>query len=359
MRKLLSCLSLILAMASPVMAVTLQVGPGYTYATLAAAATAASAGDTILMHGGPAGYTYTDQVATITKALTITGVNDGFGLPTFNQTPGTESPNYKGYLIIQADVTLTNLIFQNAAITEGNGGNAAGIRQESGNLTVVDSQFINNQNGILSTPGVDNTGSLTVIGSLFSGNGSGTGYTHAIYANRLASLTVNNGIFTGTNIGHDIKSRAANNFISGNSLDDGVTGTTSYAIDLPNGGNATIRNNTITQGNNTDNWTMIAYGSEGLIWASNTASITGNTFTNFNPGDQTVGVKNFADSGTNLSVTGNTFCGLAYDVQGPASVSGNTSSAGPCAIPAPPLGLAWAAGIALCGLIQRGRLSPA
>ena len=262
MPKLIYCLGLFLAVASPGAAATLQVGPGYTYATLAAAVSASSAGDTILMHGGPDGYTYTDQVATIGKALTITGVNDGFGLPTFNQTPGTELSNFKGYLVVRADVTLSNLVFENAAITDGNGGNAAGIRQEAGNLTVLDSQFINNQNGILSTPGVDGTGSLTVIGSLFSGNGSGTGLTHAIYANRLASLTVNNGVFTGTNIGHDIKSRAANNFINGNSLDDGVTGTTSYAIDLPNGGNATIANNTITQGNNTNNGTMIAYGSE-------------------------------------------------------------------------------------------------
>ena len=359
MPKLIYCLGLFLAVASPGAAATLQVGPGYTYATLAAAVSASSAGDTILMHGGPDGYTYTDQVATIGKALTITGVNDGFGLPTFNQTPGTELSNFKGYLVVRADVTLSNLVFENAAITDGNGGNAAGIRQEAGNLTVLDSQFINNQNGILSTPGVDGTGSLTVIGSLFSGNGSGTGLTHAIYANRLASLTVNNGVFTGTNIGHDIKSRAANNFINGNSLDDGVTGTTSYAIDLPNGGNATIANNTITQGNNTNNGTMIAYGSEGLIWGSNAASITGNSFTNFKLSGQTVGVKNFADSGTNLSVTGNNFCGLVYDVQGPATVSGNTSSPGPCNIPAPPLGLAWAAGLALLGLVRRGVLIPA
>ena len=57
--------------------------------------------------------------------------------------------------------------------------------------------------------------------------------------------------FQGTLVGHDIKSRAALTTVTGNTLDDGVTGTTSYAIDISNGGVATITSNTITQGADT------------------------------------------------------------------------------------------------------------
>jgi len=341
----------------PATATVLNVGPvGYPFTTLSAAVSAASAGDTILLHGGPAGYAYTDQVATINKALTITGVDDGNGYPIFTQTPGTELPRYKGYLIVQADTTVSNITFQNAAISEANGGNAAGIRHEAGNLTVLNSQFINNQDGILSTPSPNGVYNLYVNNSVFTGNGSGTGQTHALYANRLAELRVTNSIFTGTNIGHDIKSRAANSVITGNFLGDGDTGTTSYAIDLSNGGDATISGNTIVQGEDTDNWTMISYGSEGLIWPSNNASITGNTFRNSNPGDQTTGIMNFASSGTNLYVANNSFCGLVYDVQGPATLSGNTSSPGPCSIPVPPLNLAWLFALLLLGFVRRPSL---
>ena len=74
------------------------------------------------------------------------------------------------------------------------------------------------------------TGSLLVINSLFENNGvasgSESGFDHALYATQLASVTVENSNFQGTQVGHDIKSRAATTVITGNTLDDGVTGTT-------------------------------------------------------------------------------------------------------------------------------------
>jgi hypothetical protein len=346
----------------PVAATVLQVGPGQTYATLAAANAAASAGDTIDVHGGPAGYQYLDQSATVSKALTITGVDDGSGLPVFNLTPGTQMPGLKGFLVVQADALVSNLVFKNAFIDGDHntypGGNAAGIRQEAGNLTVQNVSFIGNQNGILATPGTPNTGTLTILNSTFVNNGSGDGYTHAIYANQLSQVTVSNTSFQGTKAGHDVKSRAAETIVTNSTLDDGVTGTASYAIDLSNGGNGTISGNLIVQGPNTQNPVMVAYGAEGLIWSSNTVSITGNSFVNFRDFGTTTGVRNFQSSGADLSITGNSFCGLTQDVSGPATASGNTSSPGPCSLPAPPLGLAWAGALLVLGLLGR-RVSPA
>jgi hypothetical protein len=83
-------------------------------------------------------------------------------------------------------------------------------------------------------------------------------------------------------VGHEIKSRAANNTIENNRIFDN-SGSASYSIDLPNAGNATISGNVIEQGQFTQNPAIFAWGEEG---ASNggLAFITGNTIVNDDPG---------------------------------------------------------------------------
>ena len=63
-------------------------------------------------------------------------------------------------------------------------------------------------------------------------------------------------------VGHEIKSRALYNTITGNRIQDNTTGTASYSIDLPNGGINMIQNNIIQKGALSQNSSTIHYGGE-------------------------------------------------------------------------------------------------
>ncbi len=303
-------------------AATLTVGNGEQFATLPDAVAAASGGDTIDVYANAS--PYLDEYVNITKALTITGIGT---TPIFTQTANTEIGNLEGFLVINANVTVQNLSFQNAAISITDGDNAAGIRYQSGNLTVLNSSFIGNQNGILATPLTAGTGSVTVTNSVFTNNGVATGqdagFEHALYAGQLNQLTVTGTTITGTQMGNDIKSRAANATISGNTLEDGGTGTASYATDFSNGGNDIFSNNTINQDSNTGNSTMLAYDAEGLDYSSNSLLVIGNSFNNTD--SNAVAVNNFSTSVT-ASVTCNAFNGVQYNTLGPVALSGNVTN---------------------------------
>src|SRR5581483_9320028 len=151
--------------------------------------------------------------------------------------------------------------------------------------------FVNNQEGILA--GASATAIVSITNSNFTGNGAGDGYTHAVYIGEVAQLTVTNSTFAGTKVAHDIKSRALRTTVTNTTLDDGVSGTTSYAIDLSNGGVAVLDTLHITQGINTQNPIMVAYGAEGALKATNSLSVTNSTFINQLQSPSAIGVKNF------------------------------------------------------------------
>ncbi len=134
--------------------------------------------------------------------------------------------------------------------------NGAGIRHDGAHLTVIGCNFIGNENGILST-GSD-TGKIGVHGSNFVNNGHGDGYSHGIYAVRGASLEVFASRFTGTKIGHHIKSLTEKTEIRLSVLDD-AAGRSSYAVDVSKGGDVIISDNTIIQSVDGDNATIINY----------------------------------------------------------------------------------------------------
>lgn len=112
-------------------------------------------------------------------------------------------------------------------------------------------------------------------------------FSTGLYVNDAGSLTVSNSLFCGQLIGHDIKSRAAVTVVENNQLYDGAAnaaldcnaGSTSFAIDTPNGGAVTISANQIVQGATTQNYKMVDYGEEGLIYADNNYLISYNSFT--------------------------------------------------------------------------------
>ena len=282
----------------------LTVGPGDPFSTISAAVAAASPNYVIDVQA----CTYTNDFPSINIPLTINAIG-GTALLKATISP----PNQMGILIANSTITINGLAFQGSAVPDALGGNGAGIRYKGGNLTVLNSQFLDNQDGILAD--ADPTGLITIKSSVFTDNGSGTGFTHALYAGQIESLTVENSTFNGTKVGHDIKSRAANTLVSGNYLDDGLTGTTSYAVDISNGGNATIIGNQIVQGPNTQNRTMISYAAEGEIYASNSLLVENNVFTNSAPGTS-IGVFNHT-SNVDAVLEGNVFNNVTIPLVGP------------------------------------------
>ena len=307
--------------------VALYVGSGAgEFATLSSAVASATgsynSANTYIIDIDPG--TYANDATIVNIPMTIQNDNPGGGAVILDDSADQgASPTYvisnrKGILITNASVTINGLTFQGAAIPDSAGGNGAGIRAQAGDLSVYNSSFINNQDGILTNP--DAAMNVLIDNSVFDGNGNATGpyagFTHAIYVGENASLTVSNSTFNGTNAGHDIKSRAAVNLITNNYLDDGVTGTASYAIDISNGGAATIDGNTIVQGTNTQNQAMIAYDAGGFVYPDNSLVVKNNTFTNYLPGGS-FGIINFSGGNGNAPVypqlSGNIFTDLSGD----------------------------------------------
>lgn len=285
-------------------AADLRVGPTRTQKTLAAGVSAAKAGDHIILDAG----VYLDDTATVNVPLII----DGAGAVLRITKP---IGNRKGILVVNADLTVNNLTFDGAQVTDNDGKNGAGIRLQDGDLTVNGCTFTNNQDGILANPN-DNT-TVTITRSTFTSNGAGDGYTHGIYINAVAQLTVTDSVFSSTRTGHDIKSRARKTTIRNTVLDDGVTGTSSYAIDLPNGGAAVLDGLRITQGPHTNNTVMIAYGAEGDLHPDSSLTVTNSTFINLIP--TSTGVYNFTDIPAKLN--GNTFQNVSMPLRGVGKIA--------------------------------------
>ena len=289
---------------------TLTVGSSGQFSTLAAAIAASSNGDVIQVQAG----TYTNDFATITTNITIEGVGGMVNLVA-TQAP----PNGKAILTTDANVVLDNIAFSGAAVPDGNG---AGIRYETGNLTINNGYFHDNQDGILG--GGNGTGTITINNSEFANNGTGDGFTHNLYIGDVATLTINDSYFHDAVVGHEIKSRAENTIIENSRIIDGPNGTASYSIDLPNGGNATITNNVIEQGPNSENPAIISYGEEGSLHAGTNVQITGNTILNDLNSPSALAVVNATSSA--VTISNDQFFGLTSGqiVSGPATQSANT-----------------------------------
>ena len=295
---------------------TLTVGPGEQFSTIAAAVAASQDGDVIEVAAG----TYTNDFSEITTKITIEGVG---GM--VNMVATVPPPNGKAILTTDTDVTLINIELSGAAVSDADGGNGAGIRYQGGNL-VLDHVYIHdNQDGLLGA--ADPTGTITITNSEFADNGSGTGFTHNIYVGAIDTFTITDSYIHNAVVGHDIKSRAANNIIENNRIVDGPSGTASYEIDLPNGGNATIQNNVIEKGPNAQNPYFISYGEEGNTYGTSSVSVSDNTVNNDDRGAAAF----FHDfiSTNSISITGNSMYGLTasqlYSGSGSPTISDNTA----------------------------------
>lgn len=304
----------------------LTVGVGKEYTTLSAAIAASQDGDIIKVDAG----TYVNDTAIINTRITIEGVG---GMVNLVETQTL--PNRKGILVTNNDVTIANVAFSGAAVSNDDGANGAGIRYQGGNLTLINDVFTGNQEGILGTPSVGlPTNTVTIDHCTFAGNGvsdpalsQGYGATHNVYIGTVDKLTFTNNISVAANVGHELKSRAYVNDIEDNVFADGNSDS-SYSIDLPNGGADTVAGNDIEQGPNSQNGAIIHFGGEGFPYATSSLSITGNTIVNDRP--QTSSVLLLNQTILPVQLTGNTIEGLTPQqiANGPVVATGNTDGSG-------------------------------
>jgi hypothetical protein len=216
----------------PAAARTWEVGPGLAVAGPERVATLVTDGDRVVFDPG----TYHCAIWQASR-LTIEARRPSAGMnqTVMTQTVVTGAPcaDRGLFVFFGNDITVRGLTFAHARDSWHTG---AGILMEGANLTVQNSQFPDNENGVLAggPPG----SVVRIEQDVFRGNGSCEGAcAHALYVGkRIARLEVVGCRFLDTQVGHDIKSRARATNVRDSRIGDGPTGTSSYLIELPDGG---------------------------------------------------------------------------------------------------------------------------
>lgn len=246
----------------------LSVGPGRALKSPSAAAAVAKDGDLIEIDAGD----YRGDAAVWSaNGLTIRGVN---GMARLDA--GGKSAQQKAVWIIRGNNTIVeNIGFGGCRVPDHNG---AGIRHEGAGLTVRHCLFHDNENGILT--GANAESDILVEHSEFHHNGFGDGYSHNLYIGRVRSFTMRFSSSHHSKTGHLVKSRAQTNMILCNRLMDEDDGTSSFVIDLPNGGRSFIIGNIIQHGPQAVNRTAVSYAAEGTENAVQELFVVNNTCVN-------------------------------------------------------------------------------
>ncbi len=294
-------LAVLMLAGCPAFAAELSVGHGKTYARPSQAARAAQRGDVIRIFPG----TYNDCAHWNTSDLVIEGIGP-------NVILAGKVCDSKGIFITRGDdITIRNITFTGAQAPNHNG---AGIRAEGANLTVEDSRFIGNENGILTSG--NQASRITIKTSTFRGNGNCiAACAHGIYAGHIALLRVEASTFEQQHVGHHIKSRAARTEIVRNSVQDGSGGSASYLLDLPNGGSALISGNLFEKGAGSRNkHTAISVGAESETNPAGEIVVEDNRFFN-DSGIKTAFVRNY--TARPITLLRNQFSGDVTPVDGP------------------------------------------
>ena len=235
-------------------ATVLRVGRTGQYRMPSQAARAARDGDVIEIAAGD----YRGDVA-VWRAnnLTIRGIGGRAHL----EAAG-EAAQGKAIWVIKGDnAVVENIEFSGAKVRSRNG---AGIRLEGTGLTVRNSYFHHNQMGLMT--GANPLSDVVIENSEFAYNIVDTRRRrplgHNIYIGAIRSFTLRNSYVHHASFGHNVKSRAAANYLMYNRLADEGDGNSSYIVDLPNGGAAYLVGNVIQQSRYTDNWSLINFGSK-------------------------------------------------------------------------------------------------
>ena len=184
------------------------------------------------------------------------------------------------WVIAGNDVTVDNITFSGARVPDQNG---AGIRAEGKNLTVRNSRFYDNENGILG--GTVEGSTILIEGSVFERNGKcAADCAHGVYINQIERLKVVGSIFRAQRVGHHVKSGALALEVIGSTIEDGPEGTASYLIDVTSGGEVVIADNQMQKGPKSENWgTAIHIAGEAAAADGPEYRISNNRFRSDNP----------------------------------------------------------------------------
>ncbi len=249
----------------------LHVGPQREIKTLAEAAKRARDGDTIEVDAGE----YRRDVAVWTQNdLTIRAVGGRVRMIAV----GGSAEGKAIFVVRGGRVVIEGFDFEGTRVPSRNG---AGIRFESGQLTVRDCRFVDNEMGLLT--GNDPKAELVVERSEFAHNKRLDGHNHQLYVGAIGKLTVRGSYFHHGHIGHLLKSRAAVNHIFYNRLTDEMGGTASYELEFPNGGVAIVVGNVIQQSSTSENGIMISFGAEGFEGSVHKLVLAHNTLVDNRP----------------------------------------------------------------------------
>ena len=214
-----------------------------------------------------------------------------------------------GVLTTRCDTKIRNLEFRGGRALTGNG---AGLWHESGQLDLADCIFSTNQNGLFVAG--DARSMARVTHCRFTGNGAGCGHTHGLYFASGARLEVDRCAFENTVMGHHVKSRAARTRVQHSYFSGSPAETTSYAIDIANGGIAWLGHNLLVKGRAAMSRKFIAYGAEKPLYSESRLQIVSNIFISHRR-TPSVGVVNFAH-GVPASLHGNAFEGVTFPLLG-------------------------------------------
>ena len=258
-------LAALLGTAASAGAATLRVGPDRELTAPSEAARVARDGDRIEIDPGE----YFDCAVWSQDGIQVVGTGPDVVLT-------DKTCEGKAIFVIRgADVRIQGITFTRARVPDGNG---AGIRAEGRNLTVEDSRFVNNENGILAANSPD--GVITIRRSEFVRNGScEQACAHGIYVNALKLLRIEDSVFRETKTAHHVKSRALRTEIAGTTIEDGDSGTSSYLVDIPNGGSLVITDSTLRKGPKTSNRrAAVIVGAEGVTQPTREITVRGTRF---------------------------------------------------------------------------------
>ncbi|MEM9256526.1 MAG: right-handed parallel beta-helix repeat-containing protein [Pseudomonadota bacterium] len=230
----------------------LKVGPDRMLTQPSEAARVAVEGDVIEID---AGVYVNDHAIWRADGLTIRGVGEGMA----HLRSSGLIPNGKGIWIVQGDtMRIENIEFSGAAVVDSNG---AAIRHEGGSLDIHNAFFHDNEFSVLS--GDNPAAHIRVSDSRFWFQKRPRRFSHGIYIGAAGRFTLIGSHFKGTDQGHQVKSRALENLILYNRIEDTPEGNASRVIDLPNCGLSLIMGNDLHQAAGTGNLDVVGYGPEG------------------------------------------------------------------------------------------------
>jgi hypothetical protein len=193
----------------------LRVGPGRAIQRVSDAADIAQDGDVVEIDAGlyPA-----DVAVWYQDNLTIRGVGGYAHL----RADGAYVQGKGIWVIAGSDAIVENIEFSEVTVPDQNG---AGIRHDGWNLVVCNGYFHDSEEGILG-----GAGDVLIEYSEFANNGYGDGFSHNMYILDAERFTLRYTYTHHARIGHNVKTRARENYILYNRIMDESGGSASYAL---------------------------------------------------------------------------------------------------------------------------------